>query len=98
MYKESNTPESFFTAVIGIIIALAVISLFTQFFPVVLALLIIAALIPGISMLYRLITTGSAAKERLSSRYDEHGSRRIKASVIEMKDADKESAEKDKTK
>lgn len=84
--RQDNTLEALFTTIIYILIGFAFLSLFAGLFPIVLALVIIAAIISGVTMLYRYIRSGSFTRGKLGSKYDEHGSRKIKSSVIEMKE------------
>ncbi len=85
---QDNPLETLFTTIIYILIGLAFLSLIAGLFPILLALVIIAAVISGVTMIYHNIRSGSPEKGKINSKYDEHGSRRIKASVIEMKEID----------
>ncbi|GEM_PF-2355183 len=86
--NQGYKAEDITSTIIYILIAFAFISLFTSFFPLFLALALIASLVSGVSILYRYIRNGSFERGKINSKYDEHGSRKIKASVIEMKELD----------
>ncbi len=97
--RQENPVELLITIVIYIFIGYALFSIFIGLFPAVIVLCIAAAFIAGVFLLYRYIRSGLFEKGH-SSKLDEHGSRKIKASVIEMKEfepgAEKKAENKDK--
>ncbi len=84
--RQSNISNPLTTVFLYILFGALLISFFIGMFPFIIILIIIAACGIGFSFLYQYIRSKINNPENPHSKYDEHGSRKIKASVIEMKD------------
>jgi predicted membrane protein len=71
------------------IIGFFLISVFITVFPVLAVLLIVILAVSGILILYRYIKAGIKKAVKPDPEYDEYGSRKIKSSVIDMKESDR---------
>jgi F0F1-type ATP synthase assembly protein I len=86
--RQESPAELIISILLYIFIGYAIFSIFAGLFPVLIVLLLASAFIAGVLFLYRLIRQGLFQRANQKSKIDEHGSRKIKASIVEMKEFD----------